>query len=52
MRPTPRVGGCVYSTGGETVSRAARGRAMDEQVRWVTKEEAVDADQPAHQAID
>ncbi len=41
MRPTLRGGVCVCSTGGGGVSRRARKRAMDEQVRWVTKAEAV-----------
>ena len=40
IRPTPRGGVCVCSTGGGGVSRGARTRAMDEQVRWVTKAEA------------
>lgn len=37
---TTRVGVCVFSTGGGIVSHAARDKAMDEQVRWVTKAEA------------
>ena len=41
MRPTLRGGVCVCSTGGGGVNHAARKRAMDEQVRWVTKAEAV-----------
>ena len=41
MRPRSGVGACVCSTEGGGVSRRARKRAMDEQVRWVTKAEAV-----------
>jgi len=41
MRPTTRAVVCVYSTGSGTASHAAREKAMDEQVCWVTKAEAV-----------
>ena len=41
MRPTLRGWVCVCSTRGGAVSRRAWKRAMDEQVCWVTKAEAV-----------